>query len=280
MRSVLFVGCLGIAMFSSGQTTSPPNSQEIPRPPEPSVRITTRVVLVDTIVTDANSRPVTNLSPSDFTILEDGKPQKISFFSYQSPAERPSVSAAKPLRSDVFTNRPEYHNPEGPLVLLLLDGLNTPVGQQIYVRQQMLKYLSNLKLSGPGTAILALGNDLSLLQDFTTNPEQLRAAVRNYLGGRTFLDVESPKIDVPVDVQGAQGLNASVSIAAPGADPADSIAPPTTSANSFAILAESLTHFEKRITNEEQDIRTTATLAALRDIGRAVSGYPGRKTLI
>jgi hypothetical protein len=49
-------------------------------PPDLSIRTTTRVVLVDAIVTDAGSHPVRDLAAPDFTIFEDGKPQKISFF--------------------------------------------------------------------------------------------------------------------------------------------------------------------------------------------------------
>jgi len=120
--------------------------------------------------------------------MEDGKPQKISFFSFESRKQREPGPPLRPLRSDVFTNRPEYHSASGPLVVLLLDGLNTPPGQQVYVRQQILKYLGNLKVSGPGTAILALGNDLSVLQDFTTDSQLLLAAVRGYKGGRTVVD--------------------------------------------------------------------------------------------
>ena len=141
-----------------------------PPPPDLSIRTTTRVVLIDAVVTDGSSHPVRGLAASDFTVLEDGKPQKIAFFSFESAAQRPASNPPK-LRSDVYTNRPEYHDAEGSLVVLLLDGLNTPPGQQLYVRQQILKYLSDSKLSGRGTAVLALGNDLSVLQDFTSNSE-------------------------------------------------------------------------------------------------------------
>jgi VWFA-related protein len=169
------------------------------------------------------------------------------------------------------------------LVILLLDGLNTPQGQQMYARQQMLKYLASMKLAGRGTAILALGNDLSVLQDFTTDSQMLMTAVRNYVGGRTALDVESPKIEIPVTTGPGGGAPAAANVSVAGlgsGDYAAAIASQTNVLNSFMELAESLKRFDKNVSVENQDVRIRNTLAALRTISRAVSGYPGRKSLL
>lgn len=271
---------LALASFS---VASPQQTQQ---PPNFSIRTTTRVVLVDAIVTDSASRPVNNLTASDFTVLEDGKPQKISFFSFESHAQPQAVSPPRPLRSNVFTNRPEYHSASGPPVVLLLDGLNTPPGQQAYVRQQILKYLGNLKLSGPGTAILALGNDLSVLQDFTTDSQLLMAAVRGYKGGRTAVDIESPQIEIPLTTGPGAGVPAQANVQSPpttggaGIDQAADVSTGTNVLNSFQELADSLKRFEKNVGVDEQNVRVHTTLAALRTIGRSVAGYPGRKSLL
>ncbi len=247
-------------------------------PPDLSIRTTTRVILVDAIVTDAGSHPVRDLAASDFTILEDGKPQKISFFSFESPAQHQAEPPK--LRPDVFTNRPEYHNAGGPLVILLLDGLNTPPTQQFYVRQQILKYLASLRISSPGTAILALGNDLSVLQDFTTSPQLLLGAVHSYKAERTAVDVESPKIEVPVTTGPGGGIPAQAGVAGPPGDSGTVVSAGTNVFNSFQELADSLKRFDKAVSVDDQDVRVRATLAALRTISRAVVGYPGRKALI
>ena len=258
-------------------------SQETAPPPELSIRSTTRVVLLDAIVTGAGSRPVAGLSISDFTVLEDGKPQKVAFFSFESAVKHQNVALPPRLRPGVFTNRPEYHTTGAPLKILLLDGLNTPLGQQIFARQQMLKYLAGLKLSGSGTAILALGNDLSVLQDFTTDSQLLITAVRNYVGGHTAVDVEAPKIEVPVTTGPGSMPAGAVNVSIPGSsagDNASDIASQTNVTNSFMEAAESVKRFEKGVSVENQDVRVRTTLAALRTIGRAVAGYPGRKSLV
>ena len=42
------------------------------------------MVPVDVRAFDRNGKPVTNLTPEDFTILEDGVPQTIAHFSMQA----------------------------------------------------------------------------------------------------------------------------------------------------------------------------------------------------
>jgi len=44
------------------------------------VRVETQLVSVPTVVTDRNGRPLSGLSPENFTLLEDGKPQRITNF--------------------------------------------------------------------------------------------------------------------------------------------------------------------------------------------------------
>jgi VWFA-related protein len=255
--------------------------------PDVSIHATTRVILVDAIVTDGQSQAVTGLKSSDFRIFEDGKPQTISFFASEDPA--PQSTTSPQLPAGVFTNRPESHRTSGPLTILLLDGLNTPPQQEIYVRQELLSYLKDLRLSGTGTAVLALGNDLTVLQDFTTDPKLLDAAVRAYEPGRTTADVESPKIEVPVQVgPGAGGTDHPTGIAigvgsnipATNIDTADALFNDPVPQSSFSYLYQLLLRFEKMNTADEQDIRIRDTLAALRAISQSVAGYPGRKTLI
>ena len=270
---VLGAACLTLSVHLA-------SGQQAPAVPELSIRATTRLVTVDTIVTDADSRPVSGLTKEDFSVLEDGKPQKIAFFSFVAAEQKPAPPPPR-LRPDVFTNRPEYHSANGPLVILLLDGLNTPPTQQLYVHQQIMKYLTSLKLAGPGTAILALGNTLTVLQDFTTDPQLLLSAAKSYKGGRTAVDIESPKIEIPVTTGPGGGAPAQAHL--PGStanDEAANVASQTKPTNSFAELAQSLKRFDSEVAANDENVRVRVTLEALRRIAHAVSGYPGRKNLI
>src|SRR5579862_2230016 len=47
-----------------------------------TIRITVNLVQVDAVVTDSKGKHIPDLKAEDFEILQDGKPQKITHFSY------------------------------------------------------------------------------------------------------------------------------------------------------------------------------------------------------
>ncbi len=65
-------------------------------------------------------------------------------------------------------------------MVLLLDAANTPFKDQAYARQQMLKFVRDQYKPGQRMAIFTLTNGLSILQDFTTDPNVLLAALQKY----------------------------------------------------------------------------------------------------
>src|SRR5712671_1437855 len=175
------------------------------------IRATTRLVQVDVVVTDSSGHPVKDrLSEKDFTILEDGKPQKISFFSFQQ-FEGQEKRQLPQLPPHVATNRPEYGRSAGPPIILLLDGINTPVENQIVVRQQMLKFLADHFDPRMRIAVFLLGNELTVLQDLTSDPALLTAAMQKYRSqgsaagrmGGTDVQLQAATSEGPVGPQAA-----------------------------------------------------------------------------
>src|SRR2546425_7160671 len=85
---------LPVSALAQQPTQSPqPNLPATPQQPsvapqrpvpvdEDVVRITTNLVQVDAVVTDKNGKPVTDLRPEEIQISEDGRPQKITHFSF------------------------------------------------------------------------------------------------------------------------------------------------------------------------------------------------------
>jgi Ca-activated chloride channel family protein len=55
-----------------------------PTTPTPTLQITTNLVAVSAIVRDKSGAPVSNLTPTDLLLKEDGKPQTIRYFSQGS----------------------------------------------------------------------------------------------------------------------------------------------------------------------------------------------------
>jgi len=159
--------------------------QPSPPPEEPGlvVRVTTRMVQVDTVALNKEGHPVKGLKADDFTVTEDGVRQRIASFS-ERISESANPAPVPVLPPHVTTNRPvvtQTNAENATAAVLLLDGLNTPPQDQIYVKQQMLKFLARQYDPNTKLAVIALGNKLTVLQDFTHDPLLLRAALDHYL---------------------------------------------------------------------------------------------------
>src|SRR5712671_2187333 len=86
--------------FSQTQNPAPAPAQE--SPDMPVLRVTVNLVQVDAVVTDSKGKQVTNLTADDFQLFQDGKPQKITKFSYISTAPlTPPPAAPKPSATPV-----------------------------------------------------------------------------------------------------------------------------------------------------------------------------------
>lgn len=234
-----------------------PNEQKTAESePAASLRVTTRMVLVDVVAADKDGKPIPDLNRGDIEVLEDGQPQEVKFFSHTSQDSAHNENQKPPaLPPNIYTNRPDYSQPPGPLVLILLDGVNTAGLDQIYARRQLLEYVRTLK-SDQGVAILALTTDLHLLQAFTTDPQLLKAALEKYLARDSFLLTKGTPAQI--SPQEAEVL----AWAAPNP------------------ILESLKRMNQEAAIRSIDDRVRVTVAALQALARGMMGYPGRKNLI
>ena len=142
----------------------------------PTFKSTTRVVLVDTVVTDGHGQPVHDLKAGDFTVLDNGAPQSIVAFE-EHRADAPSLAPRTlNLPENIYTNYVSRSEP-GALTVLLFDSLNTSPQDLTYARTKMISFIKKLP---PGTriAMYALGSQLRLVHSFTENFEELIAAAQ------------------------------------------------------------------------------------------------------
>ncbi|MBZ5533398.1 MAG: VWA domain-containing protein [Acidobacteriia bacterium] len=182
------------ALLSSALAQEPtadqkqPANQPVFQSPE-TLKSTTRLVVVDVVATDSKGSPALGLNAADFVVYEDGKPQKISSFSFQHGGAAPTASASN--SPGVFSNAPQYKDAQS-LNVILLDYLNAEFGSYAYARDQLLKYLDSNPSVQP-TAIYALEAKLTLLYGFTTNTKVLRDVIADYKpkGGTHVMDVYS-----------------------------------------------------------------------------------------
>jgi VWFA-related protein len=131
------------------------------------------------VVARSKGAPATGLSQDDFTLLDNGKPQKITFFSVQSG----SVSASPapgltPLAAGVVSNRSESQShPTRNTTLLFLDQRNTPQPEQAFAIQRIARFIGTRRQQDR-TGIYTFGRDgtLKVVQEITTDSELLSRA--------------------------------------------------------------------------------------------------------
>jgi VWFA-related protein len=221
------------------------------------LKVKSRLVVVDVVARDGKGVPITDLKQEDFTVLEDGKEQKLRIFSFQHPED--SVATAPPQAPvngmNVVDNLPHFQ-PGRALNVMLLDALNTSRLNQLSMRQAMIKFLDTLPANEP-IAVYLLSDRIHLLQDFTTDPAVLKNVVRSFRG------------------------NTSPLLAAVSAD-GSPIAPvlPGVAQSLPPQMANQIKAFQDQMTIDTTDQRVQITLAALNSLSRTLSGYPGRKNLI
>ena len=261
--SLLCAGIVAGAALLASAAGAP--QQQNAMAPAPALRATARLVLADAVVTDKSGKAVTGLGPQDFTVLEDGKPQKLTMVSFENPAVIATAlrSRRMQLPPNVTTSRAEFRAPAGAPVIVLLDALNTPMLDQARARMEMLKYLNTQLEPGRPLAVYTLGSTLRLLQDFTDDPALLKAAVESFV----------PNAPVEQQLSRINETLPRLSGARPDSLVRGSRLDPT-------IVIYRMQEFFNDQANLGIDMRVGITLTAFRGIAQAVAGLPGRKSMV
>jgi VWFA-related protein len=238
------------------QASTPPTQAAVPNSSETVLHAHANLVLVDVVVADRN-KPIHGLDRSKFHVFEDGREQTItSFDEHLGSTQGTVVPNVVKLPPNTFSNAPVYPD-SGVVNVLLLDGLNTPVVNQMDVRRQMIEYMGKIQ---PGTslAIFTLASRLRLVQGFTTDAARLVKALQGSRAGPQG----SPLLETVNDAS------------------ADQLIDTMTEARSSQDSIASMQQFLADSAAFQTDLRVHMTLDALQEIGRYLSAIPGRKNLV
>ena len=171
-------------------------AQQQDAPGQPYVlRSTTRIVLLDIVVTDKKGKVVTDLKQSDFSVYDNGAPQRIRSF------EGPS-SHVMPAGTGMIVRSTADLAKIGaaPVTLLVLDELNTSFEDSAYARNRLEKYLLAQPevVTQPTTLLVATNNKFEVIKDFTQDRAALLLALKKHF----------PEIPYKFNKQGAGGSGA------------------------------------------------------------------------
>jgi VWFA-related protein len=176
-KGYVLLFCFAALVASQLYAQTPPSTDAI-KPPQTStstIKVETRVVLLDVVVTDHKGESIPNLRQEDFQVAEDGKPQSVSAFEEHKHNASAPLNLP-PLPSNVYTNM-QAVKPSDSVNVLLIDMLNTYPWFQKDVCNQAIQYLKSIP---PGTrlAIFTLNTEqLRLVRGFTTDFSGLAVAL-------------------------------------------------------------------------------------------------------
>ncbi len=119
------------------------DQQPIDRAQQP-IRTGINYVRVDVIVSDKQGEPVMDLKQSDFTVLEDGKPQTVDSFAVVKIDPNAAIDepAPKPIRSD-FDEEREAARPDVRLFVILLDDYHVQRGADLAAKKPLIDFIEN-----------------------------------------------------------------------------------------------------------------------------------------
>jgi hypothetical protein len=146
--------------------SSPQKAAAVPAPTPPQepedysdddvVRITTNLVQVDLVVTDAKGNQVTNLTQDDFEIYEEGKQQPITNFSFVSNEQAPASLTASAPSVTTSPGTGIRLRPETPrhTIAIVIDDLKMSYESVIATRKAVRKFIDERMQPGDLVAIV------------------------------------------------------------------------------------------------------------------------------
>lgn len=246
--------------LSVSAQTVPPSSA--PASDDDVVKISSALVQIDVTATDKDGKQISDLSADDIEVFENGKPQKITNFSYFSLApnavrEQKSKSTIVPPVS--FKLRPEQIR---RTIVLVVDDLGLSFGSMFATREALKKFVDEQMLPDDLVAIIRTSAGLGSLQQFTSDKRILYAAIKKVSWSplsRSGISVFDPIRPTTKDyLNGQQRNGKTMSVEGNEKDK----------------------ELEKLVNETREGQYAVGTLGAIRYVIEGMKSLPGRKAVI
>src|SRR6266851_5133199 len=273
VTSAVFLAAIAVQSQDKKQTKSADDDDVI--------RVTSNLVSLDVIVKDKKGKAVTDLKPEDFTVSENGVPQKIEFFD----ATLTTSEAAQPSRPNDPTQppndstRPKSRTPSGfprNIIALVLDGQSTELANLKHVREGMVKYIRERISDSDSVALFAISGGLQLLHPFTQDKARLIAVVEKAYDSSTVSKTSEAR-----EISGnINSLRDQIAGGASEPIPATPAAGAPGSAAAQTMIAQRVLEQYIQLRSALSTQQTRPVLAALAAISEGLRSIPGKKTLV
>jgi VWFA-related protein len=157
-----------LAVADAGEQTQSKSDEK-----DKQLRLKAELVQVRAVVTDKRGQPVTGLKKEDFELLEENRPQEISFFSAEDLGN-PSGSPKKP--DDVTTLRTPTQDVSRTIVLFV-DTVHTSFENIDQTKRALRRFVDEQMSDGDLVALITSSGSLGLMEQFTRSRQILRAGI-------------------------------------------------------------------------------------------------------
>jgi VWFA-related protein len=279
--------CMLLALIL-GVLVVPAQSQEKTQPKKSPddddvIRITSNLVSLDVIVKDKKGKAINDLKAEDFTVSENGVPQKIDFFdstlNSASEAGQPATSIVSPEPTSNVSPQPRQRTSAGlprNIVALVLDGQSTELANLKHVREGIVKYIRERVSDSDLVALFSISGGLQLLQPFTQDKARLIAAVEKAYDS-SIVSKSSEVRDLAENIRAMREQMANGPELEGGPAPGQGF---NGSAAAQALIAQHVLEQYIQLRSSLSTQQTRPVLAALAAICEGLRPIPGKKTLV
>src|SRR6266850_927956 len=241
------------------------------------IKVTSNLVSLDVIVKDKKGKAVTDLNREDFTVTENGVPQKIEFFDSTLTTNNNNEATQTATSTVPTETRPRI--PTGfprNIIALVLDGQSTEAANLKHVREGMMKYIRERITNNDSVALFSISAGLQLLQPFTQDKAKLIAAVEKAYDSSTVSKTSEAR-GLSEDIRAMRDSIASGPELTGGTAPSQGF---NGSAAAQALISRHVLEQYIALRSTLSAQQTRPVLAALAAISEGLRSIPGKKTLV
>lgn len=285
MKTFLSLLLIFTICFSSVSTCAQTPAQD----QDEVIRVRSNEVRLDVVVKDKKGRPIKDLKPSDFEVLEDGVPQKVESFRFVTrevaPAKTETKNDTAPVAPVTTPTAPPTRTT--PAVTALVFDRLSPEARNL-ARKAGLAYAQEGMTSGGFTGVFGIDQNLRTIQSFTDNAQLVKDAVERATGTSTSSYASgagkvrentdrSQSLDNQISSSMAAAAAAGAAQNSSGASAAGEAAGQAAAQQKFLEMQnQMLDHYERL----ERDQEGFATINSLLAVISPMQNLPGRKTII
>ena len=180
---------LAAVILAPGSAQQPPVPQAATAGGDVTFKTTASLVIVDVTAKDKSGKPIEGLRADDFTVLEDGKLQKISVFEYQRISAEPDPPPPLTLddqfklpeapKTTITSSTPgkiQFHDKR--LMVFFFDFSSMQIPDQLRAQEGAMEYLDKHITKDDVVAVLFYASGVQVLSDFTADRDVLSRVIK------------------------------------------------------------------------------------------------------